>query len=148
MIIKFVMKFLPTCLPSGLTVAAPDAFGRITGVKHAGPQTNSDHRVPPIIDRENWSVVSLLTTQRLTDGRLNNWQSRSLRKFACLGYYIIPWWWVYIRMGTKSSDPRYHKAREQADPYVFWNFPLKYIIFKCNKINSLSFYNFHHYQLN
>ena len=33
MIIKFVMKFLPTCLPSGLTVAAPDAFGRIPGVK-------------------------------------------------------------------------------------------------------------------
>ena len=32
MIIKFVMKFLPTCLPSGLTVAAPDAFGRIPGV--------------------------------------------------------------------------------------------------------------------
>ena len=28
MIIKFVMKVLPTCLPSGLTVAAPDAFGR------------------------------------------------------------------------------------------------------------------------
>ena len=26
------MKFLPTCLPSGLTVAAPDAFGRILGV--------------------------------------------------------------------------------------------------------------------
>ena len=38
MIIKFVMKFLPICLPSGLTVAAPDAFGRIPGVlipKHA-----------------------------------------------------------------------------------------------------------------
>ena len=32
MIIKFVMRFLPTCLPSGLTVAAPDAFGRIPGV--------------------------------------------------------------------------------------------------------------------
>ena len=32
MIIKFVMKFLPTCLQSGLTVAAPDAFGRIPGV--------------------------------------------------------------------------------------------------------------------
>ena len=32
MIIKFVMKFLPTCLLSGLTVAAPDAFGRIPGV--------------------------------------------------------------------------------------------------------------------
>ena len=32
MIIKFVMKFLLTCLPSGLTVAAPDAFGRIPGV--------------------------------------------------------------------------------------------------------------------
>ena len=32
MIIKFVMKFFPTCLPSGLTVAAPDAFGRIPGV--------------------------------------------------------------------------------------------------------------------
>ena len=32
MIIKFVMKFLPTCLPSGLTVAAPDALGRIPGV--------------------------------------------------------------------------------------------------------------------
>ena len=32
MIIKFVMKFLPNCLPSGLTVAAPDAFGRIPGV--------------------------------------------------------------------------------------------------------------------
>ena len=32
MIIKFVMEFLPTCLPSGLTVAAPDAFGRIPGV--------------------------------------------------------------------------------------------------------------------
>ena len=32
MIIKFVIKFLPTCLPSGLTVAAPDAFGRIPGV--------------------------------------------------------------------------------------------------------------------
>ena len=32
MIIKFVMKFLPTCLPSGLTVAAPDAFSRIPGV--------------------------------------------------------------------------------------------------------------------
>ena len=36
MIIKFVMKFLPTCLPSGLTVAAPDAFGRIPGVLIAG----------------------------------------------------------------------------------------------------------------
>ena len=35
MIIKFVMKFLPTCLPSGLTVAAPDAFGRIPGVMMA-----------------------------------------------------------------------------------------------------------------
>ena len=34
MIIKFVMKFLPTCLPSGLTVAAPDAFGRIPGVRN------------------------------------------------------------------------------------------------------------------
>ena len=34
MIIQFVMKFLPTCLPSGLTVAAPDAFGRIPGVIH------------------------------------------------------------------------------------------------------------------
>ena len=33
MIIKFVLKLLPTCLPSGLTVAAPDAFGRIPGVK-------------------------------------------------------------------------------------------------------------------
>ena len=33
MIIKFVIKFLPTCLPSGLTVAAPDAFCRIPGVK-------------------------------------------------------------------------------------------------------------------
>ena len=33
MIIKFVMKFLPTCLPSRLTVAAPDAFGRIPGVR-------------------------------------------------------------------------------------------------------------------
>ena len=33
MIFKFVMKFLPTCLPSGLTVAAPDAFGRIPGVQ-------------------------------------------------------------------------------------------------------------------
>ena len=32
MIIKFIMNFLPTCLPSGLTVAAPDAFGRIPGV--------------------------------------------------------------------------------------------------------------------
>ena len=32
MTIKFVIKFLPTCLPSGLTVAAPDAFGRIPGV--------------------------------------------------------------------------------------------------------------------
>ena len=32
MIIKSVMKFLLTCLPSGLTVAAPDAFGRIPGV--------------------------------------------------------------------------------------------------------------------
>ena len=32
MIIKFVMKFLPACLPSGLTVAALDAFGRIPGV--------------------------------------------------------------------------------------------------------------------
>ena len=32
MINKFVIKFLPTCLPSGLTVAAPDAFGRIPGV--------------------------------------------------------------------------------------------------------------------
>ena len=32
MTIKFVTKFLPTCLPSGLTVAAPDAFGRIPGV--------------------------------------------------------------------------------------------------------------------
>ena len=29
MIIKFVIKFLLTCLPSGLTVAAPDAFGHI-----------------------------------------------------------------------------------------------------------------------
>ena len=27
------MKFLPTCLQSGLTVAAPDAFGRIPGVR-------------------------------------------------------------------------------------------------------------------
>ena len=35
MIIKFVMKFLLTCLPSGLTVAAPDAFGRIPGVLNA-----------------------------------------------------------------------------------------------------------------
>ena len=34
MIIKFVMKFLPTCLPSGLTVATPDAFGRIPGVNN------------------------------------------------------------------------------------------------------------------
>ena len=33
MIIKFVIKFLPTCLPSGLTAATPDAFGRIPGVK-------------------------------------------------------------------------------------------------------------------
>ena len=33
MIIKFIIKFLPTCLPSGLTVAAPDAFGQIPGVK-------------------------------------------------------------------------------------------------------------------
>ena len=32
MIIKFVMKILPTCLPSGLTVASPDAFGQIPGV--------------------------------------------------------------------------------------------------------------------
>ena len=32
MIIKFVIKILPICLPSGLTVAAPDAFGRIPGV--------------------------------------------------------------------------------------------------------------------
>ena len=32
MIIKFVVQFLPTCLPSGLTVAAPDEFGRIPGV--------------------------------------------------------------------------------------------------------------------
>ena len=44
MIIMFVMKFLPTCLPSGLTVAAPDAFGRIPGVsiqpaKLVSPQT-------------------------------------------------------------------------------------------------------------
>ena len=37
MIIKFVMKFLPTCLPSGLTVAAPDAFGRIPGVRLGMP---------------------------------------------------------------------------------------------------------------
>ena len=35
MIIKFVIKFLPTCLPFGLTVAALDAFGRIPGLKHA-----------------------------------------------------------------------------------------------------------------
>ena len=33
MIIKFVTKFLPTCLPSGLTVATPDAFGRIPGLQ-------------------------------------------------------------------------------------------------------------------
>ena len=32
MIIRFVITFSPTCLPSGLTVAAPDAFGRIPGV--------------------------------------------------------------------------------------------------------------------
>ena len=32
MIIKSVLKFFPTCLPSGLTVAAPGAFGRIHGV--------------------------------------------------------------------------------------------------------------------
>ena len=32
MIIKSVIKFLPTCLPSGLTVAAPDSFCRIPGV--------------------------------------------------------------------------------------------------------------------
>ena len=34
MIIKFVIKFLPTCLPSRLTVTAPDAFGQIPGVIH------------------------------------------------------------------------------------------------------------------
>ena len=39
MIIKFVIKFLPTCLPSGLTVAAPDAFGRIPGVKYLNVNT-------------------------------------------------------------------------------------------------------------
>ena len=34
MIIKLVIKLLPTCLPSGLTVAAPNAFGRIPGVQY------------------------------------------------------------------------------------------------------------------
>ena len=33
------MKFLPTCLPSGLTVAAPDAFGRIPGVDMIFPSS-------------------------------------------------------------------------------------------------------------
>ena len=41
MIVKFVIKFLPTCLPSGLTVAAPDAFGRIPGVKTVSMTTLS-----------------------------------------------------------------------------------------------------------
>ena len=32
MIVMFVIRFLPTCIASELSVAAPDAFGRIPGV--------------------------------------------------------------------------------------------------------------------
>ena len=68
MIIKFVIKFLPTCLPSGLTVAAPDAFGRIPGVLKGRPLHGDEanieifravHELIKTSNRFTWNNFSL-----------------------------------------------------------------------------------------
>ena len=83
MINKFVIKFLPTCLPSGLTVAAPDAFGRIPDVNSMVKSKWGRHRMKP---KEPKMKISIILIEKLL---CFSYATNRLISIAEIGYMCV-----------------------------------------------------------
>ena len=118
----------------------PRASGHSSEAKPVDPQTSSDPRAAgaplPPYSENNWSVMSVLTTQRMTVDWIVDWVNvgtifvfggRHSTKVmgACLG-------------GDPVIRPSTSRGRWTGGPLTWFEILLlRYILFKCNKINSL-----------